>query len=262
MDCLVGLISTNAETLSGFGNTQRPVSLKIKICVTHAGFLLWRFGAPGWFLSLHAQKINGTFVLYKSFLYMYRKGRLGMEATMVTGKKKIGRPVKPAAPGSRVPLGLRVTADVKSRLDGAAEASGRSQSQEAELRLERSFHEDDAQARVIEMLGGPEIFRLLTIIGGAMSKAGRTAALLARHKPIQDWASHPYAYDQAMKAAVAVLEGLRPPGEIREPELNAAEIVGEMPIDMKQLQALVPDVGARQGRKAVADATNDKESES
>lgn len=42
--------------------------------------------------------------------------------------------------GERVPLGLRVTADLKRKLDAAAEASGRSQSQEAEFRLENSFN--------------------------------------------------------------------------------------------------------------------------
>jgi hypothetical protein len=45
--------------------------------------------------------------------------------------------------GERVSLGLKVTADIKSRIDTAAKASGRTQSQEAELRLERSFWLDD-----------------------------------------------------------------------------------------------------------------------
>lgn len=49
-------------------------------------------------------------------------------------------------PGERVSLGLKVTADIKSRIDAAAKASGRTQSQEAELRIERSFWLDDAIA--------------------------------------------------------------------------------------------------------------------
>ncbi len=36
-------------------------------------------------------------------------------------------------------LGLRVTAEIKRKLDDAAERSGRSQSQEAELRIDQSF---------------------------------------------------------------------------------------------------------------------------
>jgi len=64
-------------------------------------------------------------------------------------KKKTGRPTKPGKKGERVPLGLRVTASLKEQLDSAALKSGRSQSQEAEFRLERSFQEE-------AMLGGFE----------------------------------------------------------------------------------------------------------
>jgi predicted transcriptional regulator len=38
-----------------------------------------------------------------------------------------------------VSLGLKVTPEIKQKLDEAARASGRTQSQEAELRLERTF---------------------------------------------------------------------------------------------------------------------------
>lgn len=54
----------------------------------------------------------------------------------------MGRPVKAAVPGVRNSLGLRVTAELKRKLDKAAALSGRSQSQEAEMRLEQSFRGD------------------------------------------------------------------------------------------------------------------------
>ena len=54
-------------------------------------------------------------------------------------KKRIGRPTKKPKPGERVPLGLRVTPEMKKRLERAAIKNGRSISQEAELRLERSL---------------------------------------------------------------------------------------------------------------------------
>jgi hypothetical protein len=47
-----------------------------------------------------------------------------------------------------VSLGLRVTAELKRKLDEAAANSGRSQSQEAELRLERSFERDHLSAEI------------------------------------------------------------------------------------------------------------------
>jgi hypothetical protein len=57
-------------------------------------------------------------------------------------KKRIGRPTKPPKPGARVSLGLRVTSEIKEKLDAAARRTGRSQSQEAEIRLERSFERE------------------------------------------------------------------------------------------------------------------------
>jgi hypothetical protein len=47
--------------------------------------------------------------------------------------------MKPASGKGRVSLGLKVTADVKRRLDSSARASGRTQSQEAERRIELSY---------------------------------------------------------------------------------------------------------------------------
>jgi TraY domain len=54
-----------------------------------------------------------------------------------------GRPSKPAVPGSRAVLGLRVTAETKNLLDEAAKRSGRTQAQEAErlIELGRLFEE-------------------------------------------------------------------------------------------------------------------------
>jgi uncharacterized protein YjbJ (UPF0337 family) len=55
------------------------------------------------------------------------------------GVKRIGRPTKPPKAGERVTLGLRVTPEIKNKLEKVAIEKGRSLSQEAEFRLERSF---------------------------------------------------------------------------------------------------------------------------
>jgi len=60
-----------------------------------------------------------------------------------------GRPRKEPERGERVQLSFRVTPELKSRLDAAATKCGRSQSQEAELRLEKSFWLDDLIAAKI-----------------------------------------------------------------------------------------------------------------
>ena len=56
--------------------------------------------------------------------------------------KRPGRPRIEPAEGERVQLSFRVTPELKRRLTAAADKSGRSQSQEAEFRLERSFWAD------------------------------------------------------------------------------------------------------------------------
>jgi len=62
--------------------------------------------------------------------------------------KRIGRPTKPPT-GKRVQLGLIVRADIKRAIIKAAEQSGRTQSQEAELLIERAWAYDG----LIEKLG-------------------------------------------------------------------------------------------------------------
>lgn len=62
--------------------------------------------------------------------------------------KRRGRPTKKAKSGTKVSLGLKVTASVKARLEDAAAKSGRTQSQEAEHRLERSFRDDEIMSEL------------------------------------------------------------------------------------------------------------------
>ncbi len=73
---------------------------------------------------------------------MARKKKQRAASAHVAKEKRIGRPTKPPAEGERVSLGLRVTADVKRKLEGAAIKKGRSISQEAEFRLEMSLSSD------------------------------------------------------------------------------------------------------------------------
>jgi len=55
-----------------------------------------------------------------------------------------GRPrQRDPKPGERVHLGLRVTLEMKRRIEAEAVRTGRSQSQEVEARLERSFRDDE-----------------------------------------------------------------------------------------------------------------------
>jgi hypothetical protein len=79
-------------------------------------------------------------------------------------KRGRGRPTI----GKRIPLGLRVTPQLKSKLDFAAEQTGRSQSQEAELRLERSFEREELLPDVLALAYGKDIAAHLVRLGAEM----------------------------------------------------------------------------------------------
>jgi hypothetical protein len=64
-----------------------------------------------------------------------------------------------------VTLGLRVTADMKNRIDAEAMKHGRSLSQEAELRLERSFETQSLLPQVLELAYGEGLAALMADIG-------------------------------------------------------------------------------------------------
>lgn len=59
-----------------------------------------------------------------------------------------GRPPRALVPGERVPMSFRVRPELKQMMDRGAAATGRSVTQEIELRLEQSFREQALVASV------------------------------------------------------------------------------------------------------------------
>lgn len=103
-------------------------------------------------------------------------------------RARMGRPTKPPSPGERVSLGLRVTADIKRKLDEAAEQSGRSQSQEAELRLERSFELEHFEASIAEMINNLKE-HIITSLVRAQGQGGsqvRTRRSGSKERPLAE----------------------------------------------------------------------------
>jgi hypothetical protein len=118
-----------------------------------------------------------------------------------------------------VPLGLRVTPEMKRRLDDAAKRSGRSQSQEAEFRLERSFDRTDLLPEALRLQFGRDLAGVLMLLGMAMIWADafhgvddKSDQRRRANRPWR-WAPNADSYNAAVEAAVAILEALRP----REP---------------------------------------------
>ena len=156
---------------------------------------------------------------------------------------KRGRPSKAPPPGEKASLGLKVTAEIKNRLEAAARFSGRTQSQEAEWRLERSFDRQDLLSEFLEASYGPQVAGLLLLLGGALHDVAsieRALPLIARgvsQESVKDfsgavwadrWLDHPRSYDAACKAILTILEALRPPGptEPDDETANALKTLG------------------------------------
>ncbi|MDP6572947.1 MAG: TraY domain-containing protein [Rhodospirillales bacterium] len=129
--------------------------------------------------------------------------------------KRVGRPSKAPRKGARNSLGLRVTAETKSRLEAAAAASGRSQSQEVEFRLEQSFRKEDDG---IAALGGSEQHALFRMMAAA--------AVIIENRSGKSWSSDWKTSVAVRKAwdelVAAVLP--KPPREIVDPRHKPAPV--------------------------------------
>ncbi len=138
---------------------------------------------------------------------------------MAAQSKFGGRPGREPSPGERVHLGFRVTPDLKSQVEAAAAESGRSQSQEAELRLESSFQKQDLRSEVMSLAFGPELGGLLVMIGATLRELGPSAGFQSTMtlEGAQRWLDDPYAFDQAVRAIDRIVEALRPLGEVSPP---------------------------------------------
>jgi hypothetical protein len=141
---------------------------------------------------------------------------------------KRGRPRKPPTEGKRSMLGLRVIPEVKDLLDNAAQRNSRTQSQEAELRIELSFRAEQQLAQGLELVYGRQLGGLLTLIGHALREAGRSAGFSATNTldGAENWMLNAYAFDQAVEAANAILEAARPEGDTSPPTFTEASPLG------------------------------------
>jgi len=140
---------------------------------------------------------------------------------MTTQGRTKGRPRKrQPKPGERVSLGLRVTPSVKSALDRSAEQSGRSQSQEAELRLEQSFRDQDILSEAMDLAYGREGAAILAMIGETIRAIGFWAphiALMDKRRTDR-WLDNPFLFDEIVGALNRIFIQLRPEGETSPPK--------------------------------------------
>jgi len=105
---------------------------------------------------------------------------------------------------------------MKRRVEDAAHGSGRSISQEAELRLERSFEQQRLLPEVLGLAYGTELAGVLISVATAMNDA-RLHARLVTDEDYNTWIEDAFAFDAAVTAAQMVFEALRPVGSTKNP---------------------------------------------
>ncbi len=112
-------------------------------------------------------------------------------------KRRPGPKPKGPIADKRRAFTTRITEETRKRLEQASVDSGRSISQEAELRLERTFADD-------ERIGGIAAYRLMQIFG--------LAKQLIEDRTGKPFESDPSTYDEVTEAWTAILEKFRPKG--------------------------------------------------
>jgi hypothetical protein len=154
---------------------------------------------------------------------MHIVGNIGMVRKlqgMERLRRQPGRPTKPAGPGEKTTLSLRVTPELKRRIDDAAKASGRNLSQEAEARLDHSFRDEQQIEQALGLAYGRQLAGLILVLARAMSDAIRNsnlAQVLSASATSSHWPRSPWEFDQAKIAVDTILEAFRPPGEVVAP---------------------------------------------
>ncbi len=150
---------------------------------------------------------------------------------------------------------LRLPDDLRSRIEKAAK--GRNVYINAEIleRLEQSFQTE-------KRFGGPRVVELIETIATVMKSTGEYAGFYETGKLTNrgEWLALPYAFDQAVKAAITILEHHATPlGKIVEPKPNVVEVVGGDPKEAeKRVRWMMKNLGPGFARKEIRDREEKK----
>jgi hypothetical protein len=136
------------------------------------------------------------------------------------------RSIKREGDDRRMPMSMRIAPAVRDRLVAAAQASGRSLTQEIELRLDKSFDREDLLASVLSAAFGREVGGIIFGLAHVVSRQGRVAMQLSGASPerVDAWPDDPTAYAQVIAVAKEFLTALRPPGKPKPKDGYAAAL--------------------------------------
>ncbi len=127
---------------------------------------------------------------------------------------------------------FRTTDQIRDMLAEAAKARGVSVNQEINDRIAASF--DRPPERIY---ANPHTSGLMKLVRAAVQGAGQNAAFFKKgHFDLEPlnvddglfWFRDPYAFDQAKRAAEAIMEACRPPGSPEPPAYEEADFVARM----------------------------------
>jgi hypothetical protein len=106
-------------------------------------------------------------------------------------------------------LSTRISSELRARLEAEVERSGLTLSREIEHRLRRSFIEDE---KIAEGFGNRRNFALMKVLSMMIELKRRP------DQPSIDWLEDPWLFNQVVVSLNAILEGIRPVGEINPPD--------------------------------------------
>lgn len=127
----------------------------------------------------------------------------------MTSTERRGRKARPAQPGQKVSLGLKVMPEIKNKVDAASKLGGRTQSQEAEDRLTQSFRTENLLIQCLDMTFGQENTHLLYTLGNAIVSATYSAR---GSTGVDRWYDDASVFEAVKNVISEVFDKLRPLG--------------------------------------------------
>ncbi|TIW73405.1 MAG: hypothetical protein E5V58_10905 [Mesorhizobium sp.] len=132
---------------------------------------------------------------------------------------KRGPKPKPNA-GPSVVFSSRMAPELKAKLEEAAAARGRTLSDEIQMRLRRTFIDDE---KIEEIFGDRETYMLLRVVALAIQLV---PGEISFHD--QSWLQNPAKFDMAAKTINRLLEAVRPEGDPNQMGLRADSTIEEI----------------------------------
>jgi hypothetical protein len=112
-----------------------------------------------------------------------------------------------------VQISVRAKEPLRAALESAAAERGVSMNTEIIERLMRTFEDE---VKLEAEFDRRQLYAILRIAAVAMDHSGNSAVIVSGTR--SNWVDNPFAYDQAVKAALHVLNAFRPLGEISGPK--------------------------------------------